>query len=152
MAVFLSTIMLFVGVASSSIAEGETVSEEAQEKALKHQELGNRYDDQGEFDKAIDEYKKSLEYMSEDPNTLFNLGVVYLKTNKPMDGVEVFKKLNKLLPEDYEVYNLLGIAYSGAGKKPEAIEAWENSLSIQKDQPRVKEMIAELKTTLAQEN
>jgi Flp pilus assembly protein TadD len=63
----------------------------------------------------------------------------------------VFEKLSKLLPEDSEVCNLMGVALSGAGKKLEAIKSWEKSLSLQPDQEKVKEMISELKKTCAEE-
>lgn len=143
----LVTILVFGSVATSSIAEGKkSLSKQAKEKAIEHQEKGSKYDDEGKFDESIAEYKKSLEYDSEDPNTLFNLGVIYLKTNKPGEGEKVFEKLSTILPKDSEVFNLLGVAYSGTGKKVEAVKAWEKSLALQPDQQKVKDMIAEIKT------
>lgn len=148
--VSLVAVFVFGGVATSSIAEGKKgISKQAKEKALYHQEQGNKYDDGGDFANAIAEYKKSLEYNPENPDTLFNLGTVYLKTNKPEEGEKVFERLSKLLPKDNEVLNLLGIAYSGNDKKSEAIKVWEKSLGINPDQPKVKDMISELKTTVA---
>ncbi len=144
------SVLMFGGVATSSIAEGKkSLSKQAKEKAIQHQEKGSKFDDEGDFANAVIEYKKSLEYDSEDPNTLFNLGIVYLKINKPEEGEKVFERLTKLLPNDNEVFNLLGIAYSGAGKRSEAIKAWEKSLSIQPEQDKVKEMITEIKTASA---
>lgn len=148
--VSLGALLLFGGVASSSIAEGKTsLSMQAKEKAIAHQEKGSTFDDEGNFAAAIEEFKKSLEYDSEEPNTLFNLGIVYLKTNKPSDAEKVFEKLSKILPNDSEVFNLLGIAHSGAENKQEAIQAWEKSLALQPDQQKVKDMITEMKTVAA---
>lgn len=44
-------------------------------------------------------------------------GVVYMKANNSPEAVKVFEKLSKLLPEDSEVCNLMGVALSGAGKR-----------------------------------
>lgn len=146
----LCAMLLFGGVATSSIAEGKkSLSKQAKEKAIEHQEKGSKLDDEGDTAGAVAEYKKSLEYDSEDPNTLFNLGTVYLKINQPAEGEKIFERLSKILPNDFEVFNLLGIANSGAGKKPEAIKAWERSLAINPDQQNVKDMITELKTLAA---
>lgn len=149
--VSLCTLLLLGGVATSSIAEGKkSISKQAKEKAIEHQEKGSKLDDEGDNAGAIEEYKKSLEYDSEDANTLFNLGVVYLKINKAEEAQKVFDKLAKILPNDCEVYNLLGVSYSGTGKKAEAIAAWEKSLALKPDQQKVKDMISECKTALSE--
>lgn len=146
----LFALMLFGGTATSSIAEAKkTFSKQAKERALQHQEKGCKLDDEGDFENAISEYKKSLELDSENADTLFNLGALYLKINKIEDGAKIFEKLSKMLPKDSEVFNLLGIAYSGVGKKAEAVKAWEKSLSLNPDQQKVKDMIAECRTAAA---
>ena len=152
MAASLSVIILFGGIATPSIAKSKkTISKQAIEEAIAHQEKGNKLDDEGDLNGAIAEYNQSLHFNPDDPNTLFNLGVVYMKANNSPEAVKVFEKLSKLLPEDSEVCNLMGVALSGAGKKLEAIKSWEKSLSLQPDQEKVKEMIAELKKTCAEE-
>ncbi len=146
------TLLFLCGTPSASVAEGKhVVSEEAMEKAIKHQEMGSMYDDQGEIEKAIEEYRKSLSYNPEDPNTLFNLGYVYLKASQPAESVKLFTKLHEILPNDYEVCNLLGVSHSGAGNKLEAIQAWKESLKIEGNQPKVVEMIDEMKMACAKE-
>jgi|SRR3990172_6516344 len=145
------TVLMFGGVATSSIAEGKkSLSKQAKEKAIQHQEKGCKLDDEGDFDNAISEYKKSLELDPENSDTLFNLGVLYLKVNKIEEGAKIFEKLSKVLPNDSEVFNLLGVAYSGVGKKAEAVKAWEKSLSLQPDQQKVKDMITECRTAAAE--
>lgn len=147
----LCAMLLFGGVATSSIAEGKkSLSKQAKEKCIEHQERGSKLDDEGDTAGAVAEYKKSLEYDADDPNTLFNIGIVYLKINQPSEAEKVFARLSKILPNDSEVFNLLGIAHSGAGNKPEAIKAWERSLSLQPDQQKVKDMITEIKSVVAE--
>ena len=134
---------MFAGLASANEKAADISKQEAQKKALQHQTYGNKYDDDGKFKEAIDEYKKSLEYVPEDDATLFNLAVVYLKANKPIEAAETLEKLVKILKSDAESYNLLGMAYRGCRKETEAKKAWEKSLQINPDQPKVKQMINE---------
>lgn len=129
---------LFAGAA----AAGEKISkQEAEKLALEHQTYGNKYDDNGQYKEAVEEYLKSLEYASDNTDTLFNLAAVYLKANKPTEAAATLEKLIKLSKDDTEGYNLLGIAYRGCGKETEAKVAWERSLKINPDQPKVKEML-----------
>ncbi|MBI3755325.1 MAG: tetratricopeptide repeat protein [Deltaproteobacteria bacterium] len=85
---------VFAGIANAGENKAAKLSKEESEKlALEHQTNGNKYDDNGKFKDAIEEYKKSLEYSPNNADTLFNLGVIYLKTNKPQDAVTTFEKL-----------------------------------------------------------
>lgn len=134
---------MFAGLANANEKTAGISKQEAQKKALEHQTYGDKYDDDGKFKEAIEEYKKSLEYAPEDDATLFNLAVIYLKANKPTEAAETLEKLVKILKNDTESYNLLGMAYRGCRKEAEAKKAWEKSLQINPDQPKVKQMINE---------
>ncbi|MBI5047865.1 MAG: tetratricopeptide repeat protein [Deltaproteobacteria bacterium] len=132
---------IFMGVANAGEKTAAVSKQEAEKLAIEHQTYGNKYDDNGQFKEAIEEYKKSLEYVSDNAETLFNLAIVYLKANKPTEAAVTLEKLVKLSANDAEGYTLLGIAYRGCGKETEAKSAWERSLEINPDQPKVKEML-----------
>ncbi|OGP65098.1 MAG: hypothetical protein A3K22_03385 [Deltaproteobacteria bacterium RBG_16_42_7] len=134
---------MFIGFANADEKVADISKQEAQKKALEHQTYGNKYDDNGQFKEAIEEYKKSLEYVPNDDATLFNLAVVYLKVNKPTEAAETLEKVVKILKDDAESYNLLGMAYRGCRKEADAKKAWEKSLKINPDQPKVKQMMSE---------
>lgn len=114
--------------------------------SLQHQTRGNELDEQGNAADAIKEYEEALKYDPEDTNTLFNMGTVYLKINKPQDAARVFESVLKIDKKDTEAYNLLGLAYRGCGKKQEAIKTWEKSLSINPNQSQPKKFIEEAKS------
>ncbi len=120
-------------------------TEEDLKKSYEHQTQGNIYDDEGKYDEAIAEYKEALKYNPDDTNTLFNLGIVYLKINKPNEAVKVFSRVVEIDDKDFEAYNLLGLAYRGLGKKEEAKKAWEKSLSIEPHQTMPHKFMEELK-------
>lgn len=90
-----------------------------------------------------EEYRKALSFEAEDTNRLFNLGTMYLKTNRPQEAVKVFKVVVAKNSRDIEAYNLLGLAYRGCGMKKEAIETWKQSLSIDPYQTLPKRFIEE---------
>ncbi len=134
---------VFTGAAIAGEKAPQVSKQEAAKLALEHQAYGNKYDDNNQFKEAIEEYQKSLEYASDNTDTLFNLAAVYLKANKPTEAAATLEKLVKLSAEDAEGYTLLGIAYRGCGKETEAKSAWERSLKINPEQPKVKAMLNE---------
>lgn len=134
---------IFTGAAIAGEKASKISKQEAEKLALEHQTYGNKYDDNGQYKEAIDEYIKSLEYVSDNTDTLFNLAATYLKVNKPTEAAATLEKLVKLSKDDAEGYTLLGIAYRGCGKETEAKGAWEKSLKINPDQPKVKEMLSD---------
>ena len=63
-------------------------------------DLGTAYWYSGFPDKAIAEYKKSLQVDPDHPQTLFNMGVVYKDgLKKPTEAVATWEKLLKVHPE-----------------------------------------------------
>lgn len=135
------TAFVFAGAANAAEKVASLSKEDAKKKAITHQARGSALEDEGKFNDAIAEYKESLKYSPDDVNTLFNLGVVYLKANKAADAAATFEKIVKLDPKDTEAYNLLGIAYRGSGKEAEAKRSWEKSLAINPNQAQVKKMM-----------
>ena len=144
-------LLLFGGVASSSVAKSskKISPQEAEKMAIEHLEKGIKYDDLGEFNKAIAEYNKTLEYYPGAENALYNLGFLYLKMDQPSDAISTFEKLVKLSPDYHEAFNLLGVAYNEAGKGKEALKAWKTSLSLQADQPKIRSSCDKLDAALA---
>lgn len=61
---------------------------------------GYNYDEQGEYDKAIESYTKAIELNPDHFKTYFNRGIAYSKMGerkKATDDFEIAKKLN---PDD----------------------------------------------------
>ncbi len=146
---FIRRLTLFAAVLillGAGIARGaNTPSEEDLRKSYEHQTQGNIYDDQGNIEAAIKEYKEALRYDPADPNTLFNLGVAYLKTNKPAEAAKAFEQVVNINEKDYEALNLLGLAYRGSGQIDKAKEAWKKSLEIDPSQTMPQKFLEELK-------
>jgi tetratricopeptide (TPR) repeat protein len=136
--------VLMIGTATASFIKDNSVYAEP-DKSIAHQEKGNLLDEQGRSVEALEEYKEALIFDPDDTNTLFNMGTVYLKMNKPQQAVTIFESLIKIDSRDTESYNLLGLAYRGCGKKKEAIDVWLKSLAIDPTQTMPRKFIEEAK-------
>lgn len=143
LAVILSAFM--AGPAMASLIK-DSSGYDGPDKSIVHQENGNLLDEQGKSIEAIEEYKEALSFNPADTNTLFNMGTVYLKINKPEQAAKIFESLIKIDSKDTESYNLLGLAYRGCGKKKEAIDVWLKSLAIDPTQTMPRKFIEEAKT------
>ena len=63
-------------------------------------------------------------------NGINQLGYTLLGAKRVADAIEVFKLNVKFYPASANVYDSLGDAYQAAGKKEEAVKAYEKALSI----------------------
>ncbi|TRZ94929.1 tetratricopeptide repeat protein [bacterium] len=84
--------------------------------ALSHYIMGVMYDDLGQIDQAIQEYKKSLRFDSGNALVHFNLAVSYLKNSQLTKAEEEFKSAVKLDPDAVEPHALLALLYSSQHK------------------------------------
>lgn len=138
-------LLLLLAVANVSAGESPKPTEEALQSSLDHQTRGNMLDEKGDTAGAIKEYEIALSYDPKDTNTLFNMGMAYLKINKPDDAAKHFESVVSIDTKDTEAFNLLGLAYRGCGRIDDAVKTWEKSLVIDPDQTLPKKFIKEAK-------
>lgn len=60
-------------------------------------------------------------------------GLDYLKSNQIDEAIEVFENATKLNPDDYRLFNYLGIAYAKKGKNNLAIGAFQTASHLRPD-------------------
>jgi tetratricopeptide (TPR) repeat protein len=93
-----------------------------EKQAEKHFKAGFGYQDQGNLDKAIEEYKKATEL---NPNYLqahMNLGAVYIQQKKYDQAIEEFNTVVKLNYYYGTAHYNLGYVYLLKGEKGKAQE------------------------------
>jgi tetratricopeptide (TPR) repeat protein len=102
-----------------------------------HSDLAAFLIDQGLFDEAISELEKASLYSVNRAGVLNIRGYLYFKLEDYEKAAAFYGKAVKMRPQDFGHYNNFGLALFYSGKKEEATAAFEKSLAIKHNQPRV---------------
>ncbi|HXS00050.1 MAG TPA: tetratricopeptide repeat protein [Pyrinomonadaceae bacterium] len=88
-----------------------------------HNLLGVAYDKKGFTDRARDSFERAVK-MTEDADTLNNLGFSLYQNGNYRAAVDRLKRAARLAPTDERILNNLGLAYCRLGKIDEAYKAF----------------------------
>jgi len=91
--------------------------------------LGNAYEEEGLYDKAIKSYKKSIQLAPDCSTAYLNLGMLYSDLGAYNESIEIFKKGLQLNPNKFE-YELLNINLSKTYIKTKKYEEAEKILKL----------------------
>ncbi len=94
-------------------------------------QLGDLSYKQRDLLKAMDSFKKVVNITPGDKNTeeaLLKLGAVYTELERFNDAVGAFDKAIQINPSNARAHYMLGLAYSKAGQKDLAAQAWKQAL------------------------
>lgn len=83
-------------------------------------DLGNLYNDSGEYEKAMTLIKKSIALDPTDPNAYNNLGNAYYGAGDVKEAINLYNKALGLEPANPKTLNNLGNAYSAVGDTKQA--------------------------------
>ena len=87
----------------------------------------------GQFDAAIEAYKKALVIKPDYADAYNNLGVVLKEKGKIGEAINAYKKALAIKPDYAEAYNNIGNAFRKKGELGEAIKAYKKALDIKPD-------------------
>jgi cytochrome c-type biogenesis protein CcmH/NrfG len=91
--------------------------------------LGNLYFDNGDYQKAIEAYSKSLELHPNNADVLTDLGVMYRRSGQPKKAVESFDKAAKVDPKhETALFNKGIVLMHDLNDFDGAIQAWQELL------------------------
>jgi Tfp pilus assembly protein PilF len=96
--------------------------------ALSHYIMGVMYDDLGDVEKAIQEYKYALKADSKNTVIHLNLVVSYIKKNDLSSAVEELRTTIRLEPDAVEPHAILALLYSLQNKSQESNLEYEIAL------------------------
>ncbi|HJX35110.1 MAG TPA: tetratricopeptide repeat protein [Desulfatiglandales bacterium] len=108
-----------------------------------HSYLSLLLSDFGFFDEAKVELEKSLIYSKNPAGIYTNWGYYYSKRGDLNNAVDSIKKALDIDPDNTLYYNYLGSILLEAGRKDEAIEVFQISLSIKNNQEGIKKILQE---------
>ena len=85
---------------------------------------------QKNFDKAVINYKKSIEINPDYAEGHNNLGGALYKLGKFNEAIDSYQRALKIKPNFTEAYNNLGLAFEDLGKFNEAIDSYQRAIKI----------------------
>lgn len=84
------------------------------------------FSNQGDYDRAIAAYKKTLSIAPAYPPSYNNLAIAYARLGRLDEAVEMFKAAIRLTPGNISFHRNLALAYEQQGKKSEAAGVMEH--------------------------
>jgi formylglycine-generating enzyme len=130
-------------VSVEELVEAEQKLLENKEKASKHLKDGNKYSDNKEYDKALDEYEKAIALYPDLPELQYNTGWLYGKIGMQEKAIKHLRSYILLAPDAKDrdkVVTYIAVLQSILDKKDELMEAHAQRDAVMKNAlPRIKE-------------
>ncbi len=95
--------------------------------------MGNAYGELGEYQKAINAYKKAIEIKPDYDGAYNNMGVAYNELKEYQKAINACQKAIEIKPGMHEAYNNMGNAYGELGEYQKAINAYKKAIEIKHD-------------------
>lgn len=95
--------------------------------------LGRVYLDVGNFSKAIEAYKKSLEFKPDEYEVIFNLALAYKNNFQFNEAIEAYKKALEINPSSLDAYFNMAYLYLSENNPHEAINCYKKVLELDPD-------------------
>lgn len=116
---------------------------------------GMMYARQRSYAEAMAAFEEASRMRPDSTESLFNLAACYESVGDPLRAIGIYNKILRITPNDADCYHNLGTSYmklyylqKSPSWKRMAIAAWENSLKLRPDQPKIKAYLARSGDTL----
>ena len=107
--------------------------------------LGALYSQRGDHTLALEQFKKAYDLDPYSANVARNLGVEYLKQQRPFDALPVLQRYLSLRPNDPEVRFALAIVYGQMGRQNDAVQQLERVLELQPGHPQASQILQQIR-------
>jgi tetratricopeptide (TPR) repeat protein/predicted Ser/Thr protein kinase len=119
--------------AKAAIQTCEKAAEQGPRLAAAHACLGQAYMAQGEYAKAADQYRRTLEVEPTSDDAYGGLASAYEKLNQLSEAEASFKRAIALRPGYWATYNWLGLFYMDHARYAEAVEMFSQVVTLAPD-------------------
>jgi tetratricopeptide (TPR) repeat protein len=126
-----SDIVKIVEHQKKSLAEEEHKRQIAEAKRLNN--AGVMAYHNGQYERALEQFKKAIEIDATFTEAYNNLGLTYTETNDEQRATEAFRKAIELSPDMGASYNNLGYVFYRLGSYQEAVEMYNEAIGRNKD-------------------
>jgi tetratricopeptide (TPR) repeat protein len=93
-------------------------------------ESGNKLTEEGNFEGAVEQYKKALEKDPEQANIWGNMAEAYRKWGKLQESLDTYKKAIEVNPNEPVFYTNMGVVLDKMGKSAESQEAFKKAATM----------------------
>lgn len=122
------------GITITSIGSDEKVvvieNPEEFSDAYKHYQAGIRYDSEGDYEQAVEEFSLAIDLNRDFADAYDQRGISYTKMIKYRKAVKDFNMALKLNKSSFEAYNHRGIAFYCLGEFEKALSDYNKSLEL----------------------
>lgn len=98
--------------------------------ANEHGKLGDAYYDLGQYDQALDEYRKAVGLRPNFMDILTKIGITLREKGDLDQAIEILAKAKETGPKYVPVYVHLGITYYAKGQRDLALQEWKSAQKI----------------------
>jgi tetratricopeptide (TPR) repeat protein len=102
----------------------------APDAAATYYDEGKKLQDQGQYEKAVKNYKQAIKSQKDYADAFFAMGVTYYKMNRPADAIKAFKEVLRINPASSETYNNLAVIYAQQGDYESATKQLKETIRL----------------------
>jgi Flp pilus assembly protein TadD len=106
-----------------------------------HSDMGVFLTNQGLFEEALSELEKALIHNENLSGVYNNWGYYYYKLHDHHNSAIYYRKAIELDPQNCGYYNNLGLTLWDAGRRNEAVFAFQKSMAINPNQPKLESFL-----------
>ncbi len=106
--------------------------------------MGSLYGREGRLEEAAEILRRAVRIEPRHLESRINLGAALAKLGRYDEAIENLLQARQLGVRSAELLNALGLAYAQAGRTQEAAAVLRESLTVSPDQPRTRQLLAEL--------
>jgi CheY-like chemotaxis protein len=114
-------------------SDGDTTSTGVDEAFASHLKKATGFAQKGEHSKSIRSFKAALALKGDSAAAHLGLGNAYYELNSIDAALVHLERARALMPDDPQVYVLLGAVYQSAGRTKDAIRAYQRYLTLAPD-------------------
>ena len=139
------------GVSARPAVVNESTLTPAQKQArfAEAYRTGMMYAEQRSYAEAMSAFEEAARMRPDSTEALFNLAACYESIGDPLRAIGIYNNILRITPNDADCYHNLGTSYmklyylqKSPSWKRMAVLAWEKSLKIRPDQPKIKTYLA----------
>lgn len=120
-----------------------------QQRFVSAHRAGMAYAERRSYPEALAAFEEAVRMRADSTEALFNLAACYESIGDPLRAIGIYNRILRLTPDDPDCYHNLGTSYmklyylqKSPSWKRMAVLAWEKSLELRPDQPKIQAYLA----------